>query len=60
MRTITGKELAEYCKKSDCDNCENKQCCENFSEYISDYSPYILLEYDRIGEIIKHLLECEF
>lgn len=56
---MTGKELAEYCKKlySDCDTCEHKDLCEKFNEYTSEYAPFVLLESDKM---IKHLLEHEF
>ena len=54
---MTGKELAEYCKDTDCDFCKNKSLCEDFNEYMATYAPFILLEPDKM---IKQLLEHNF
>ncbi len=54
---MTGKELAEYCNNTKCDDCELKGNCKNFVRYMSEYTPCSLL---RITNITDDLFKREF
>lgn len=57
---MTGKELAEYCEKMDCDRCEHVKECEAFGKALSDHSPFLLLYPEKMEQVRKKLLEKEF
>jgi len=49
---MSGKELAEYCNNTECEKCEYQNSCENFTDYISQYTPCSLLRIENIKDDI--------
>lgn len=54
---ITGKELAKYCSKLDCDVCDYEIHCAKFQEYMSEFAPSSLLQ---SNVTMKNILEHDF